>query len=1096
MLPDVDLVVRATRTGFTHVLVVKTASAAANPAVRSVHFDVAGDVEIIESGNGALRAMAGGEVVAVGQPPVMWDSAQSWPEGSDVVTGQGLAERSADPTSGSGSSADGASDAAQIVPVDAQVTTDGDLVLVPDTALLANGAFPLYIDPPWDDDDNRWAYATNNNSSNTDYTSARVGKNPDTGVLYRSFFEFPTTDENIVPLRGRQIRSAKVQIELDHSWSCGPTKTNLYRTSLIDATMRATWSKMKLVNHLDAVDANANEDGGCSSLQPDVTVNFAAAAVTAQVQTAATSNWTTITVGLCACNDAAGSSETSQDRWKRYNPAKAFLVVDYNTAPTAPTDLRFGTFTCPSAPELTAPPLTGSVSTTLEALANDADGGTADVTFRRVEIPAGTTNPDTLTGYTDVTYTSKPVNSKAAGQAPNASRVQAPVTGLVDGKVYGFKVKSRDPNTVTGFSADSPWSQWCVFAVDVGIPPTPGLSSANCPEDQTTAVGPGETCTVQMTTTATDAAYFEYWFEGQSHRTVAVDADKQVDVPVTPIKYGLNTFNVFVVDTSGHPSASERTYSFYVASPSKPQAHWDLEELPPSFDQSAALHDQGLGTVTNLTSFNGTWDADTRLVGARTAGFNGTSQAATATGPVVSTTGSFSISAWVRLGALPTDDNTAVTQDGTDAAGFQLGVRMVGSPLAPRWSFTMKDTSAQSSATKTAFSPNALTAADVGQWTHIAGVYDTNAKKIRLYVNGVLLGGTDRTTASWQATGNFAVGRGFASGAASKWWKGSVADVRAWDRALVAEDFTPQPISGDVGLVDHDITAQWNFDAIRLCTPMVCPTVTDVSTFGRELQLQPGSLTGPDQSPASETCQLGGRYTVAVFDTCDLDYSDPGSSGPEFGTVLKDYGTAGAPDWRHAPVVRTDTSFTVSAWVRPQEDSLLTGCRTVVAQDATVVGGPVSGFYLRSCPQLESGGTTTARWQVMMRDTAAASGSGVTVTGLQPIASSADPSVAALTAGRWTFLTAVYDTTTREIRLYVDGVLQGSAVRPANTAWNAVGALTLGRARWFDALHADGMDADFFLGGVDQVTVYAGVLDQTAIDQAYLAENEAPPQQG
>lgn len=1084
VLPDVDLVVRATRTGFTHVLVIKNAAAAANPAVRTSRFRVSGNVEVRELGDKSLRVTAAdGSVVARANRPLMWDSSKSATEGMGA-RGGGV-DDPAPSDSDTDSSPAGAGDAARVAPVAVELTAGGELVLTPDAELLSAATFPLYVDPAWDEDDNKWAYATNGINGNDDYTSARVGLNPETGKLFRSFFEFPMTDENGTTLKGKQIKTARVQMTLDNSYSCTDTDVNMYRTSAIDKTMRATWSKMALAYWLDQVAGHANEKGGCGVLYNDMIMNFGGPRVVTQVQASVNANWDRLTVGFCACTSSTGANESDQARWKRFDPAKAFLVVEFNTAPTAPTDLRFGTFTCPAVAELTNPPKVGATSVTIEALANDADGGTADVTFRKVEIPAGTTNPDTLTGYTDVTYTSKPVNSKPSTQTPNASRVQSPLTGLVEGKTYGFKVKSRDPNTVTGFSADSPWSQWCVFAVDVSIPPAPAVTSSNCPEDQTTTVGPGETCNVTLTTTATDAAYFEYWFEGQSHRTVAVDADLQVDVQVTPIRYGLNTLRVFVVDTIGHPSEAQRSFSFYVAAPSKPIAHWNLEQLPPAFDQTEALKDVQ-GTPTNLTTFTGTWDADTRMVGARTAGFNGTQAAATA-GPVVSTTGSFSVSAWVRLSAVPTDDAIAVTQDGSDAAGFQLGSRMVSG--APRWSFIMKDTAAQSSATKAVSAQVDITTADVGQWTHIAGVYDANAKKIRVYVNGALVGGGDRTVAPWASNGKFAVGRGFASGVASKYFKGSIADVRAWNRALVAEDFTPLPVSGDVGLVDHDTVGLWNFDTAAMCLPTVCPTIADDSSFTRELQMQPGTLTGPDQSPASEICQIGGRTSVVVFDTCDLEYGEYGTSGPESGATIKDYGTVGVPDWRRAPVVRTDTSFTVSAWVRPQEDSLLSGCRTVIAQDATVTGGAVSGFFLKSCTQVQAG-TTTARWMFSMPNTAATAPATV-VSSVDPIASSADAGVAAATAGRWTFLAAVYDGSTREIRLYVNGVLQATAVRPANTAWNATGALTLGRGRWSSAQTPAGYDTDFYLGGLDQISIYAGVLDQTAIDQAYATEGES-----
>ncbi|MEK8104041.1 hypothetical protein NKG94_01030 [Micromonospora sp. M12] len=54
-----------------------------------------------------------------------------------------------------------------------------DLVLRPDAKLLQapDAVFPLFIDPIWSVYKGKWAYATNNGSSNSDHTVARVGLN-------------------------------------------------------------------------------------------------------------------------------------------------------------------------------------------------------------------------------------------------------------------------------------------------------------------------------------------------------------------------------------------------------------------------------------------------------------------------------------------------------------------------------------------------------------------------------------------------------------------------------------------------------------------------------------------------------------------------------------------------------------------------------------------------------------------------------------------------------------------------------------------------------------------------------------------------------
>jgi len=75
VLPDVDLVVRATATGFAHLLVVKTARAAANPGVRRASYRISGDATLKETPGGGLIAEAAGVRIASADPPIMWDTA-------------------------------------------------------------------------------------------------------------------------------------------------------------------------------------------------------------------------------------------------------------------------------------------------------------------------------------------------------------------------------------------------------------------------------------------------------------------------------------------------------------------------------------------------------------------------------------------------------------------------------------------------------------------------------------------------------------------------------------------------------------------------------------------------------------------------------------------------------------------------------------------------------------------------------------------------------------------------------------------------------------------------------------------------------------
>lgn len=86
VLPDVDLVVRATDTGFAHVLVVKTPRAAADLQVRQLRYRVGGDVHMVnDPSGGGLQALVGRTVLASAQQPVMWDSTVRPPAGLTTI---------------------------------------------------------------------------------------------------------------------------------------------------------------------------------------------------------------------------------------------------------------------------------------------------------------------------------------------------------------------------------------------------------------------------------------------------------------------------------------------------------------------------------------------------------------------------------------------------------------------------------------------------------------------------------------------------------------------------------------------------------------------------------------------------------------------------------------------------------------------------------------------------------------------------------------------------------------------------------------------------------------------------------------------------
>ncbi|MEU5784057.1 LamG domain-containing protein [Micromonospora lupini] len=1065
VLPGTDLVLRATRTGFTHVLVVKTPEAAANPRLRELRFDLGRDARVVRGRDGRLSALAGDEVLAAADSAVMWDSrAGAAPAGDGSA--RASAESSADATSAGGSSdlssAAAPGDAARVAAVQVEVA-GGDLLLRPDAALLstAGATFPVYIDPAWSTGKSRWAYSTNNNSNNTDTSVARVGRDPDSGKLYRSYFDFPLTS-----IRGKHIESAYVQMKLDHSWSCGNTPTYLYHSGGIASTPRTNWAP-KLIGLKSSASSHANEGSGCSdSPQPDMTVNFTGSSVTSVIQSSATSSATNITFGFCACSATDGSGESTTDRYKKFFPGNAKLVVDFDSIPGKPTNLQAAGVACSASTTL----VIGTLKPTFSAIFPDADSTQALSTgYEWVQVPAN--------GVIDA---STPRRSAPAGASvPAGGRSTTGAVTASEGVTYAFRAKATDP---APYSRTSVWSDWCKFVADTRVPPvTASLTSG-------TGM-PGSTATFTIRSTDTTVTKFRYgWSDppvteitassgtwtDPSGATVTV---KQAVVSLVVPKYGLNT--LFVSATDGAGNIGRGSEEFTAPRPAPAMARWGLETYP-GVTAAQAIDDMQQSPPsgrTPLSSGSVSWTGDLRLIRGETASFNGTSSSLATPGAVVDTTRSFSVAGWVRLAALPTTTDMAVAaQAGANTAGFVLGTRLEGSPATPRWSFLMKDSDLQSSSTRAAVG-GALTSVDVGRWTHIAGVYDKNAGKVRLYVNGKLTAETDRTAAAWSAGGAFSVGRGWAFGAPNNWLKGNLADVQVYDRVLVDHDFTGQlaedPDSGgydEPGMLSAVRVGDWGFGNGMACyaestDPTLCSAPED-GQFSRRLALTAGTDFGSLSDDKFLTLDRQG-------------IEDPAQLTTEYGRSQDNLAEPQNPVWQDGRVLRTDQSFSVSVWVRPDAQAL--GTMTAVSQ----AGTEQSAFYLGQ-RAFTVGSTVEYRWCVSIFgvDDDVTTGQTVAVPMTSGVLTEDD-------WARWTHLVAVHDASRREIRLYVNGKLEGIKGFGSGAftgAFDATGPLVVGAAR-FTPLGSTPRWSDLWRGDIDKLGLYQGALTDVTVKTLFDAES-------
>lgn len=301
-----------------------------------------------------------------------------------------------------------------------------------------------------------------------------------------------------------------------------------------------------------------------------------------------------------------------------------------------------------------------------------------------------------------------------------------------------------------------------------------------------------------------------------------------------------------------------------------PAAHWTF--------------DQGTGTTAADTSGNGhtatlgtgvSWTAGN--VGTNAIALNGTSSAvATATGPVVNTAGSFTVSAWVDLTSLG-GYQTVVSIAGTNVAGFFLQLRGDTGTFA----FTRLSSDATGSATFVS-APSAPVA---GTWYHLVGVDDASAGTLTLYVDGQSMGSTTYA-GGWQATGNTLIGHGFYGGQQVDYVNGSIDEVEMFSSALTA---------AQVAALDQP--AAYSFD------DGTGTTAADVTGHGNTLTLGSGASWAAGQIGSNSLAVNGTATGNAIF---------------------------------ASPVINTAQSFSVSTWVKLNS---LSGFQTFVSIDGSNTSG-------------------------------------------------------------------------------------------------------------------------------------------------------------
>ncbi|MBN6033361.1 LamG domain-containing protein [Amycolatopsis sp. 195334CR] len=536
----------------------------------------------------------------------------------------------------------------------------------------------------------------------------------------------------------------------------------------------------------------------------------------------------------------------------------------------------------------------------------------------------------------------------------------------------------------------SSWVGSCEFAVDKTVPGQPGVSSTDYPAGGSPAGGLGQTGTFAFTANGTtDVRHYLWSVSEQEHDDPKTRAD---------------------ADGLGGPAVvrwtpvSEGLQTMFVRSVDRAG---NLSEIV-KYRLNVRYGDPLLGNLTGHWKLNGNADDSSgnnrHLAGpsGTTAGYDG--QAATLDGltqrlsrpgPVVDTSKSFSVAAWAKLdkvGGWP----TLLSQDGVTTSGFQLQATHDG-----RWGAAMFSQDVNGGGTHAR--AVATTQVQVGVWTHLVAAYDHGSGRLRLYVNGALAAEVAHTS-TWSAGGDFQVGASQWNGGRVDFFPGALDEIRAYQRVIV---------------------------------PSEAALLANQAVLRAHYPLGEGSGSTATDSVSGAQAQFGGTAAWSQGEYTGAKFAGQGGAG--FGVVT-------AP----RPTVRTDRSYTVSAWVYLDEANL--GARTAVSFG----GAQYSPFMLQYRPELK-------RWNFLVA--------------LSPTAEGGwwIPAAGEVATGRWVHLTGVYDLAAAEARVYVDGVYSGRVT--GVTGWNGTGDLLIGAGRW------NGKDADPWQGSVRGVRLYSGALSDQQIGQ-------------
>ncbi|MET9497650.1 LamG-like jellyroll fold domain-containing protein [Streptomyces sp. NPDC006552] len=756
VLPGVDLRMGAQEDGFTQLLVVKTAEAAASKSLAELRLELASrGLDVNETADGGLTATDPGAKGAVFEAPkpMMWDSSTGTAAGSTAPATKAALSAAAD----SADAEPAAGESGKLAPVGVNVPdTQDELVLTPDADVLKgkDTRYPVFIDPQWySPRTSAWTMASKYWASSPQW---KFNGDSDAGMGYcnwnycepndtkRLFYRIPVSK-----FAGKSILSAEFVVRNTWSASCSKREVELWETKGIsDST---TWNSQNASGFWIkqvASDSFAYGYSGCSAKDAEFNVKSA-------VQTAANDHDSTMTFGLKAGSESDGYG------WKRFSD-KAYLRVHYNRPPaqmkTSQLTMEYGGTCKPSSKA-------AHVRTLGKIYANnvtDPDGDSVSVQFQAAW-DGGSWNP--------AKTTAKKSGSDFAISLPSS---------IPQNKTVNWYARVYDG------AQYSPWSyagdpQACYFVYDTKVPKAPSVSSgeypASDPEDPNDPWydGVGRYGSFQVKAAETDVTTYWYGVNGDptSKNKITTSGGAAQIAKVLPAKAGLNFFTAQAFDSAGNGSEI-RTYRYRVKAGQPERATWQLDE------EATATEAKGSTSARTLALHGGATPGVEGVQGTAVH-FNGTDSYASTDLTPVNTSGGFAVSAWVKLDKIPTTTADVAVMPGNSAPGLELYYSSTYG-----WSFNQYKTDDVNGGIARAAQGN-TSKVTAGTWTHLVGSYSSTNDLLQLFVDGKLAASTPYST-PWEARRGLQIGGRNLTGTSECFFPGSIDQLQIFDKPLAQDE--------------------------------------------------------------------------------------------------------------------------------------------------------------------------------------------------------------------------------------------------------------------------------------------------------------------